>query len=257
MLQFEKFGICQVPSAPIRSSASDASEIVSQLLLGELVEVLETGRPWIKIKVSADGYEGYMDFKQLIYLNKEDYDANINHTPNIQDVTDAIVKSPNGMMRTIIGSSLPFYETGKFKLGNIEFEVQTPVMSETKKSIVETAKLFLNTPYLWGGRSIHGIDCSGFTQIVAKLHGYQLPRDASQQVHIGEEIKFEDRQPGDFEFYINSKGTIHHVGIIIEDNKVLHASGWLRCDVSDEKGIFREDFGAHTHQHHSIRRPIK
>ena len=121
---------------------------------------------------------------------------------------------------------------------------------------METAKLFLNAPYLWGGRSIHGIDCSGYTQIVAKIHGFQLPRDASQQVNFGEEVRFEDRQPGDFEFYINSKGNIHHVGIIIEENKVLHASGWVRSDKSDETGIYREDFREYTHQHHSIRRLI-
>ena len=256
MFQFEKFGICQVPSAPIRSTDSDTAEIVSQLLFGELVEILETGKPWIKIKMIADGYEGYMDFKQLIYLNQSEFDSNMDHMPAFVQDPEILVKGINGTSRILLGSSLPFFNEGKFRLGDSEYEIVSDYSLKTNRSVVDTAKLFQNTPYLWGGRSIHGIDCSGYTQIVAKLHGYQIPRDASQQVHIGEEIKFEDRRLGDFEFYINSKGNIHHVGIIIEENKVLHASGWLREDLSDEKGIFRKDFDDYTHQHYCIKRII-
>lgn len=255
-MEILQYGICQVSAAPIRASESDRSEIVSQLLFGELAEIMEVGKPWIKVRCVADGYVGYMDFKQLHYIDEADFEKNMRHMPYIVQDEELHAEGPGGIIRILIGSSLPFFDEGIFKIGTQKFTLILEEELTAGRTIAETASIFLNAPYLWGGRSLHGIDCSGYTQIVAKLHGYQLPRDASKQVHVGEAIEYADREIGDFVFFVNSDEHVHHVGILIEKNKILHASGWIREDKLDKKGIFREDFDEYTHRFHSIKRVL-
>src|SRR5690606_32644982 len=131
--------------------------------------------------------------------------------------------------------------------------------SETrpKRFLIETALLYLNTPYLWGGKTPFGIDCSGFTQMVYKLNGYKLLRDASQQATQGEALSFiEESEPGDLAFFDNHEGIITHVGIIMEDNYIIHAHGKVRIDRLDHSGIFNYDTRSHTHRLRVIKRII-
>jgi gamma-D-glutamyl-L-lysine dipeptidyl-peptidase len=247
-----KHGICQVSIAPVRASASDESEIVTQLLFGDYVEVIESGQPWIKIYFPADDYEGWMDFKQLLYISEEEYLRDTKKTHPVLTVGSLQINGPIGAQHIIFGSNLPNLNESKIKMGGIDYEIDP--INNYRASMVETSMLYLNTPYLWGGKGIFGIDCSGLTQIVAKIHGFNLPRDASKQVHIGQSVDFKDVQLGDFMYFINSKNIVHHVGIVTGPNQIIHASGHVRIDKFDEKGIWREDLNKYTHNYHSTKR---
>ena len=124
-----------------------------------------------------------------------------------------------------------------------------------KSEIVHKAFLFLNTPYLWGGKTPFGIDCSGFTQLVYKLCGHTLLRDAKDQATQGEVLSFiEESEPGDLAFFDNEEGVITHVGIIMQDYFIIHASGKVRIDVLDHSGIYNTDTKKHTHKLRVIKR---
>jgi cell wall-associated NlpC family hydrolase len=137
---------------------------------------------------------------------------------------------------------------------SIGSEVEFPVVAsrrshDVRESIALTAREFLNVPYLWGGKSFFAVDCSGFTQLVYKVHNVKLPRDASQQVEVGESLTFvEESQPGDLAFFENDEGRIVHVGIMLENQKIIHASGKVRIDTLDSTGIFNKEMNKHTHK---------
>ena len=252
-----QFGIIQVASAPIRSTDSDRAEIVSQLLFGEAVEIIHVDTPWIKIKCEHDSYEGYMDRKQVIFLSEDEFNT-WKTVPKTRLLSRTIqVASSDGPEWIYQGSLIPSAYVNGFKLHHKTYTVlSTPFELTRHTSIVELAQSYLNTPYLWGGRSITGIDCSGYTQIVYAMYHFSLPRDASQQALVGKEIPFQDAQAGDLAFFHNSKKSIIHVGILTGMGSILHASGKVREDVLDEKGIFRKDFNDYTHQLTYIRRYI-
>ncbi len=159
------------------------------------------------------------------------------------------------------GSSLPHYENQSFKINDELFEFNAAVTGGTNQSSIAQlpafAMSFLNMPYLWGGRSPAGIDCSGFTNIVYKLAGIRLRRDAWQQSEQGILINFIDEaRPGDLAFFQNEEGKIIHVGIILQQQKIIHASGRVRIDTIDHYGIYDEELKKYTHQLRLIRRMI-
>ncbi len=149
-------------------------------------------------------------------------------------------------------------ESGKMLLSmgsEVSFETVHAQRGATiRQSIVETAKEFLNVPYLWGGKSFFGVDCSGFTQLVLKVHDIKYPRDAYQQGEVGEPLSFiEEAQPGDLAFFENSEGRIIHVGFMLENNQIIHAHGKVRIDTLDSSGIFNKELNKHTHKLRFIR----
>jgi cell wall-associated NlpC family hydrolase len=138
-----------------------------------------------------------------------------------------------------------------------QFEGAKAEGSLNKSNIVNTALLYLNTPYLWGGKTPFGIDCSGFTQMVYKLNGFNILRDASQQASQGEVLSFiEESSPGDLAFFDNNEGEITHVGIIMEDHRIIHAHGKVRIDLLDQSGIYNLDTKIHSHKLRMIKKIV-
>ncbi|MGA9213030.1 NlpC/P60 family protein [Kaistella sp.] len=231
-------GICTVSVAAIRAEQSHQSEMTSQLLYGETVGILEVKGKFIKIKTHFDGYEGWIDAQQISEISDEYF---------LERKTELVL------------NTIQMYNTSQ---GAILLSMGSEVNSEMTKplflnieTISETAKKFLNVPYLWSGRSFFGIDCSGFSQIIYKVHGISLPRDAYQQAEIGEVLDFvEESQPGDLAFFENEEGKITHVGIMLEDQKIIHAYGKVRIDTLDSSGIFNKELNKHTHRLRFVRK---
>lgn len=252
-------GICRVAVAPLRTDASDRAEICSQLLFGDHVEILEKTEKWWRVRNGYDNYEGWMDFKQLSYISQENYIANHNCNYLVPAEVGNVVKDAEGTRYYLsAGSSLPLFHEGFCYLGEEKFEVlfePRHVVAGEPKEIVETALFFQNVPYLWGGRNMFGIDCSGFVQIVFKLNGIKLDRDAWQQAELGTIVNFlPEVQPGDVAFFDNDEGRITHVGIILNGNQIIHASGKVRVDRLDDQGIYNAEMGRYTHKLRIIKR---
>lgn len=248
-----QYGICQLSIVPLRFEPSDKSELVSQVLYGEVFKVTEHRKKWSKIRLAFDKYEGWIDNKQFVLIEKDDYDEIANSKPIVStDLVEFIEDSNKQLYPIPIGSSL-----NGLSLLNHSHDGNTTSVVNTKSEIVKTAFLYLNAPYLWGGKTPFGIDCSGFTQMVYKLNGHKLLRDASLQATQGEALSFiEESEPGDLAFFDNAEGDIIHVGIIMEDNYIIHAHGKVRVDRLDHSGIYNSEKNIHTHKLRVIKKII-
>ena len=247
------YGICNLSIIPLRAEAADTSELVSQVLYGEIFKVIEVRSKWSRIRLAFDSYEGWVDNKQFATILEEEYKGLNKEKPQMSsDLVEFITTSENQLLSICLGSTL-----NGLNLLNHSFEGKSISETFQKQSLVKTALLYLNAPYLWGGKTPFGIDCSGFTQMVYKLNGHNLQRDASQQVTQGEALSFiEESEPGDLAFFDNSEGKIVHVGIIMKDNHIIHAHGKVRVDGLDHTGIFNYESRTYSHQLRVIKKII-
>ena len=244
---------CKVSVAPVRSEPSDPSEIVTQLLFGELVEILELNTPWAKVKVENDQYIGYIDKKHIVQITEEHYKSQFSKSFFLRD-RERTIQTSTGIQRICRASFVPT-DNGQFNLGEDKYHfIDQP--SSSKSSIIELAEDYLNTPYLWGGKTPFGIDCSGFTQVLFQLHGIQLPRDASQQVTIGQTIDFDAIIENDLAFFENSKGNVTHVGILNGKGEIYHAAGQLKLEKISREGIIKKEDGKISHQLCCVKRVL-
>ena len=256
-----QYGICPLSVAPLRAKPADSSEMVSQLLFGELVEIIDKQGSWIKVICLWDDYEGWMDVKQIEPILTEVYE---NYKSNSFYSLELIQPAAghNHYLPITIGAALPDFDGINFQLNKNKYtfsgQAINPFSLEASPELIcKIGRKFLYAPYLWGGRSPFGIDCSGLTQVVYKLAGIKLPRDSSLQVEGGKTINIIDEaQPGDLAFFENKKGNITHVGILFADRKILHASGRVRFDDIDHVGIHNKEIGAYTHKLRIIKRFI-
>ncbi len=251
------FGICNLAIVPVRAEASDRSEIVSQLLFGEHLEVLEQNRQWTRIRAHYDNYEGWIDTKQFRAVSGDDFER-LNQLPIVLngDLIEYVTAADNSLLPIPLGASLSFLDTD-INTEGFRFEGLKVTGQKEKSQLIQTAFMYLNAPYLWGGKTPFGLDCSGFTQMVYKLNGYKLLRDASQQATQGEALSFiEESEPGDLAFFDNEEGRIIHVGIIMENNYIIHASGKVRIDRLDHLGIYNPEANRHTHRLRVIKKYI-
>lgn len=259
-LTMEIHHVCRVAIAPLREHPSDRSEIVSQLLFGDRVTMLEKTEKWSRVVTHHDQYEGWMDHKQLESLPAEAYinDEEFVYLTPVQ--LENILVAPNGAPIYLSPTStLPFYKDGLCSLGNKKYEVKfEPILAERSaiaERIEKEARFFLNAPYLWGGRSLFGIDCSGFVQTVYRLYGLHLQRDASKQAEQGNVVDFlTSAKLGDLAFFDNDSGNITHVGMMLSNNEIIHAAGMVRIDPIDGQGIFNTELGCYTHKLRIIKR---
>lgn len=254
------YAICRVAVAPLRAAASDKAEITTQLLFGDHVEVMEKAEPWYRIKNHYDDYEGWMDFKQLAEITEEQYHNYANCASLVPlKVSNAVIDSKGCPYYLPASASLPAYEDGYCTIGNEKFEVpfepHQVLAAYGSADLVKFALFFLNAPYLWGGRTLFGIDCSGFSQAVYKLAGIVIKRDAAQQADQGRVVNFlPEVQAGDLAFFDNADGRIIHVGIMLNKNQIIHASGRVRIDAIDDQGIYNSELGRYSHKLRIIKR---
>ena len=252
------FGICNLAIIPLRIEPSDKSEIVSQVLFGEHFEVLEQLRQWSKIKLQYDDYEGWVDSKQYQLISETDFNQLSDDVIVLNADLIEYITAPNNILLPIpLAASLSFLNNSDINTVSYSFEGTKISGIKPKNCLLNSAFMYLNSPYLWGGKTPFGIDCSGFTQMVYKLNGYKLLRDASQQALQGEALSFiEESEPGDLAFFDNAEGNIIHVGIIMEDNYIIHAHGKVRIDRLDHSGIYNIDKNVHTHKLRVIKKII-
>jgi cell wall-associated NlpC family hydrolase len=223
------------------------------------MKVLERHDPWLKVSLQFDNYVGWIDKKQIVNLNEEEFSKTISSpTTATLDIVQIVIYSQSNITPVVLGSTLPNYFDKKFKIGAVDYiydgNVKTFSSPDASK-LIEHAYMYLNAPYLWGGRSPFGIDCSGYTQMVFKLCGIALQRDAHQQAQQGTTINsVGEARPGDLAFFNNPEGKIVHVGIVLPNNKIIHASGKVHIDKLDKQGIFSEETNKYTHNLRLIKR---
>jgi hypothetical protein len=248
-----QYGICNLGIVPIRLEPSDTSEMVTQALYGDLFKVLEQRKKWSRIRFAFDNYEGWIDNKQYIEIDVSDYkELSKSDSKLSKDLIEFVSDTSNNLYPIPLGSDL-----NSLALLKHNFDGSILSSKRSKTEILKSSFLYLNAPYLWGGKTPFGIDCSGFTQMVYKLNGYKLFRDASEQASQGEALSFiEESEPGDLAFFDNAEGNIVHVGIIMEDNYIIHAHGKVRIDRLDHSGIYNIDHKVHTHKLRVIKKII-
>lgn len=250
------YGIIKLSVIPCRAEASDKAEITTQLLFGEVYKVIEEQEKWAKIVTQYDNYTCWIDKKQFSEITEEDYqNHSLNNFPISTSISSLLINEENNEQLYITaGASLPFYHQKRCKIRSIYYRVNTEISTSQTKDLEHYAKMYLNCPYLWGGRSPFGIDCSGFSQIVYKMCGIKILRDAKQQAEQGEKIELSNAKLGDLAFFENDKGKITHVGIMLDNKTIIHASGKVRIDTIDSKGIYKEEIKDYSHKFSFVKR---
>ncbi|GGE15050.1 C40 family peptidase [Psychroflexus salis] len=240
-----QYGVCSLSIVPVRSEANDRAEMVTQLLYGDVFEIISIQKNWVHIRIAFDFYEGWIDVKQFITIEESQFNA-IKELPFYCsiDFIEFVNTQNNQLLPISIGSCLSALQLLKHQFDGA-FVKPTSFL---KEKISEIASLYLNAPYQWGGKTPFGIDCSGFTQMVYRICGFSLLRDASQQAKQGTALSFiEESEPGDLAFFDNADGNIIHVGIVLGDNYIIHAHGQVRIDRLDHTGIFNAETKNYSH----------
>ncbi len=243
--------ICVVPVAPIRAEGSHRAEMVSQILFGETATIISEIKDFYQIQMHQDGYEGWCQKLQLQILAEGESIVTKGYTAN----WDNLAMFNGQTIQLPLGTPIISSAHANFEFTYKDASVDPANNACTAEALEIIAKQFLGTAYLWGGRTVFGIDCSGFVQMVFKLFNFKLPRDAYQQAEMGEVIGFlAEAKPGDLAFFDNEQGKITHVGILLSPHQIIHASAVVRIDSIDQAGIVSSSTGLRTHQLRTIRR---
>lgn len=253
-----EYGICKLTVIPVRAEANDRSEMVSQLLFGETFDIIEANQNWWYINSHHDDYLGWIDKKQAQIIDAKFLEqCQSEKAVYTKDHISSVKENDHHLKVLPLGARLPLYNKGNCYINQKKYELNKTIENDTssvRERIKNTAMSLLHTPYLWGGRSRFGIDCSGLTQLCYRMGGISIYRDASQQARQGELLSFpEEAKTGDLAFFDNEEGNITHAGIILDHQQIIHASGEVRIDMLDNQGIFNRETGKHSHQLRLIR----
>lgn len=251
------YGVCRLALVPIRKEPRDTTEQITQLLFGDHYEVTETSddKRWLRVVIHADRAEGWLDARQHHAISRE-YFEQINQTDFkiTTEVASAVLykKSP---LTIVMGSIVPISNSELFKIEEqFAFNGEAKGLGQKRDAeyLKTIARKYIAAPYQWGGKSPFGIDASGLTQMVYRIAGYNLYRDVRQQSTQGKKVS--EAIQGDLVFFADKNSTVKHVGILLEEGRVIHAYGQVRVDTLSEEGLRHPETGAITHALHSIRR---
>lgn len=251
-----EYAICPVAAAPMRKEASHRSEMVSQVLFGELVEILEAQGEWFRIRCLYDAYEGWITHHLIEQVDEQLATRSQNFVAKglVNPVTlpDQLINAPMGAALTGFNEETRLLWDESYKYHGTYRDIRKRADNDLLVNLVHP---WLSAPYLWGGRTMMGVDCSGFVQTIFRVLGIPLKRDAWQQATEGNSVSgIEEAKQGDLAFFQNEKGRVIHVGIVLQGGRIIHASGKVRIDTLDAKGIVQQSGGKRTHQFHSVRR---
>ncbi len=237
----------------MRSENSHRCELVSQLLYGDCFKIISKKKGWLQILALADDYKGWIDEKQAQAISKSDAEKITFNSPLYSTRLVDYAETPEHHLTAIVlGSNI-----GACSWLGDRYEGPTQAKKIDKSKLLKTASLYLNTPYLWGGKTPMGIDCSGLTQMTYRINGVSIPRDASDQAQVGETLSFiEESEAGDLAFFDNAEGEIIHVGLLLENHYILHAHGKVRIDRIDQTGIYNTETQQHSHKLRIIKKMI-
>ncbi len=247
-----EFAFVTVPAAPVRRKPRHKAEMVNQLLYGEAVKILKTREAnWIKVRSLHDDYEGWLTWHMIRPATKDQ----VRHRKTMMTAGLLAAIEVNGSTMFIpAGSRLADPASGEDEYSFSGVTIDPSAETPSSGRLTELAMAWLNAPYLWGGRTVLGIDCSGFVQVVYGMIGISLPRDAWQQAQEGHQVKkIKDALTGDLAFF-DDKDEIVHVGILLGNDRIIHASGKVRIDGIDKEGIVHAETGKRTHRLRAIRR---
>jgi gamma-D-glutamyl-L-lysine dipeptidyl-peptidase len=257
----DTYGLCTLSIVPVRTEPSDKSELSTQLLFGDAYEPLElseNGR-WLKVRTRFENYEGWIDLKQHKGISEGYWKQLEEDVPVYTSGPVNTLMGEEGILLLPAGSRLPLFAENKVQIEN-KYYNYTGSMSKTgtpeaANKIIECALSYINSPYLWGGKTHFGIDCSGLVQQVYKVCGYKLERDAWQQALTGQSVQqVTESKAGDLAFFSNADGRVVHVGVVMEGQRIIHAHGRVRIDALDSTGIFNEQERYHSHRLSAIKR---
>lgn len=243
----------------MRAQPAHKSEMVSQLLFGETYKITDSSKDWLQILTSFDGYSGWIDKNQHHKITEAEYKQFDFDKCGVSLEMVSPVTSPTTSIPIVCGSNLPGYDGINFKIQKEKYIYNGQAFQHDQARpfdlLEKIAYRFLNAPYLWGGRSPLGIDCSGFVQIVFKTLDIKLKRDAYLQAEYGQVVNFvQEAKAGDLAFFHNTEGKIIHVGIVLKEQQIIHASGKVRIDTLDHFGIFNAEMNKYSHHLKIIKR---
>lgn len=258
-----KIGISNFTLVPLRREPAETSEMVSQIIFGETYNIIDIQQNWAFVEPHFDGYKGWIDNKLIKYINEVQNEILKKTSKRISEklISTARIKTKDGLIYLLAGSVLYDLIDNKFKITDEEYELTYPLselVSSATDIVIISALQMLNIPYLWGGISSFGIDCSGLVQTTFKIAGIKMPRDASEQAEKGKLIEsLSLTKPADLVYFENDEGKIIHTGILLTPGKVIHACGTVRIDSIDYQGIYNNNIQKYTHRLKAIKRIIE
>jgi len=257
------YGICPLSVVPVRRSANGRSELVSQLLFGELLEVLERkGQRWVLARCVWDNCIGWVRTRQIMEITPSEFERYSCRHAFVLDLMQPVLAEDH-MLPVLLGAQLPDFDGMRLELGEKRYHfsgqaVFSDDIPDLHAFVQRIVRRYLYAPAQWGGRSPFGIDSAGLVQVVYKMAGFRLPREADEQVHCGTGVDFlEQSRAGDLAFFEAPNGKINHVGILLEDGRIIHAYGQVRIDPIDHFGIYQDALRDYTHRLRVVRRLLE